>query len=232
MSMIGQFVQVSPELLHQVCKDPSQVTQLFEDDQPAMPVAVNAAARQQMQNRMPQILAATLVRMDPAMQEAVTKRLGVTVESLRAGGGGEAIINWMSTRRRERPSIQGKGTRLSIEKAWHGLHYLLCGSVEPNGALLSQTILGGAEIGEDLGYGPVRYFTLDQVGQIADELNRPALQGEMSARFDPARMSELGIYPQGWKSSDVAWLLEEFRRVRDFYTDAEARNLAVFACLT
>jgi hypothetical protein len=54
----------------------------------------------------------------------------------------------------------------------------------------------------------------------------------MSARFDPARMSELGIYPQGWKSSDVAWLLEEFRRVRDFYMDAEARNLAVFACLT
>ena len=225
-------MQVSPELLHQVRKNPSQVTQLFEDDQPAMPQAVNNAARQQMQNRMPQILAATLVRMDPAMQEAVTKRLGVTVESLRAGGGGEAIINWMSTRRRERPSIQGKGTRLSIEKAWHGLHYLLCGSVEPNGALLSQTILGGAEIGEDLGYGPVRYFTLDQVGQIADELNRPALQGEMSARFDPARMSELGIYPQGWKSSDVAWLLEEFRRVRDFYTDAEARNLAVFACLT
>jgi hypothetical protein len=197
-----------------------------------MPQAVNNAARQQMQNRIPQMLAATLVRMDPAMQEAVTKRLGVTVESLRAGGGGKAIINWMSTRRRDRPSIQGKGTSLSIEKAWHGLHYLLCGSVEPNGALLSQTILGGTEIGEDLGYGPVRYFTLDQVGQIADELNRPALQGEMSARFDPARMSELGIYPQGWKSSDGAWLLEEFRRVRDFYTDAEARNLAVFACLT
>ena len=76
--------------------------------------------------------------------------------------------------------------------------------MDPNGALLSQTILGGVEFGEDLGYGPARYLTLDQVGQIADELNRPALQAEMSARFDPARMSELGIYPQGWKSSDVA----------------------------
>ena len=104
MSMIGQFVQVSPELLHQVRQDPSQVTQLVEDDQPAMPQAVNNAPRQQMQNRMPQMLAATLVRMDPAMQEAVTKRLGVTVESLRAGGGGEAILNWMTTRRRDRPS--------------------------------------------------------------------------------------------------------------------------------
>jgi hypothetical protein len=45
-------------------------------------------------------------------------------------------------------------------------------------------------------------------------------------------MSELGIYPQGWKSSDVAWLLEEFRRVRDFYADAETRNLAVSTSLT
>jgi hypothetical protein len=44
-----------------------------------------------MQNRMPQMLAATLVRMDPAMQEAVTKRLGVIMESLPAGGGREAI---------------------------------------------------------------------------------------------------------------------------------------------
>src|ERR1700736_1469473 len=108
MSMIGQFVQVSPELLHQVRQDPSQVTQLFEDDQPAMPQAVNDAARQQMQNRMPQMLAATLVRMDPAMQEAVTKRLGVTVESLRAGGGGEATKNWIKKRGGDPPRTQGK----------------------------------------------------------------------------------------------------------------------------
>jgi hypothetical protein len=231
MSMIGQFVQVTPELLNQVRERPSSVIQLFENDQPALPIAVNTAAGQQLQSRMPQMLAATLGRMDPALQEAVTQRLGVTVESLRAGGGGEQIMNWMANRRRDRTSIQGKGTGLSIEKAWHGVHYLLSGDVEPRTAILSQAILGGAEIGEDLGYGPARYFTLDRVVEIADELSRKELPGEMSARFDPERMSQLGIYPQGWKSSDVAWLLEEFRRVRDFYADAKARHYAVLACL-
>lgn len=102
MSMIGQFVQVSSELLHQVREDPSFVTQLFEDDQPTVPSAVNTGARREFQSRVPQMLAATLGSMDPAMQEAVTKRLGVTVESLRAGGGGEVILNWMTSRRRDR----------------------------------------------------------------------------------------------------------------------------------
>ena len=229
--MIGQFVQVTPDLLHQVREKPSLVIQLFEDDHTATRASVNARGRQQAQSRMPQMLAATLVRMDPALQDAVTQRLGVTVESLRAGGGGEAIMNWMTRRRRDRAAVQGKGTSLSIEKAWHGVHYLLCGEVEPGGTLLSQAILGGVEIGEDMGFGPARYFTADQVGEIAGELNQPERQEEMPARFDPARMSQLGIYPQGWKNSDVAWLLEEFRRVRDFYSEARARKLAVLACL-
>jgi hypothetical protein len=107
-------------------------------------------------------------------------------------------------------------------KAWHGVHYLLCGEVEPGGALLSQAILGGAEIGEDLGYGPARYLTPGHVSETAKEHSRPGLPPEMPARFNPARMTQLGIYPHGWKSSDLAWLVEEFRRVRDLYSDAKA----------
>lgn len=230
--MIGQFVQVTAELLHQLRERPSLVTHLFEDDQAALPMAVNDSTRQRFESRMPQMLAATIGQMDAALQEAVTRRLGVTMESLRAGGGGEAIVNWLSHRRRDRAPLQGKGTSLSIEKAWHGVHYLMSGEVEPGATLLSQAILGGAEFGEDMGYGPARYFMPGRVAEIAGVLNRPELQQEVSGRFNPARMSELGIYPQGWKSSDVAWLVEEFRRVRDFYSDSTARKYAVVACLT
>ncbi len=177
------------------------------------------------------MLAATLGRMDPALQEAVTKRLGVTVESLRAGGGGEAIMNWMSTRRRDRASLPGKSTGLSIEGLARRTLFIVR-RARTGGALLSQAILGGAEIGEDLGYGPARYLTPGHVSETAKEHSRPGLPAEMPARFNPARMTQLGIYPQGWKSSDLAWLVEEFRRVRDFYSDAKARNHAIFACLT
>jgi hypothetical protein len=116
---------------------------------------------------------------------------------------------------------------LSLEKAWHGVHYLLCGEVESGQSLLSQAVAGGTELGEDLGYGPARYFSVDQVADIARELSRSDLEVEVIARFDPERMSELGIYPGGWHHNPVDWPLEEFRRLRDFYADAAAQGLAI-----
>jgi hypothetical protein len=53
----------------------------------------------------------------------------------------------------------------------------------------------------------------------------------MIGRFDPVKMTTLGIYPGGWKAGDVDWLMEEFRRLRQFYADASAGNLAVVANL-
>jgi len=48
--------------------------------------------------------------------------------------------------------------QLYIDKAWHGIHYLIS---EENlkgtykaGTPLSNVIMGGKEIGEDVGYGP------------------------------------------------------------------------------
>ena len=57
-----------------------------------------------------------------------------------------------------------------IEKAWHGVHYLLCGRAVPGTGLASQAVMGGTDVGDDLGYGPARYFTPDQVAAMAREL--------------------------------------------------------------
>jgi hypothetical protein len=73
---------------------------------------------------------------------------------------------------------------VSLDKAWHGVHYLLCGEVEPGPALLSQTVLGGVELGENegfSGYGPPRYFTPAQVAELSQVLNRPELETEAAA---------------------------------------------------
>ena len=55
--------------------------------------------------------------------------------------------------------------------------------------------MGGTEVGDDLGYGPARYFDADKVAAIARELSRPNLEAEMAARWDPDKMATLGIYP-------------------------------------
>jgi len=64
--------------------------------------------------------------------------------------------------------------------------------------------MGGTEIGDDdLGYGPARYFNPAEVAATATELAASTLEAQMQSRFDPARMSTLGIYPGGWSTSGL-----------------------------
>ena len=84
-----------------------------------------------------------------------------------------------------------------LEKAWHGLHYLLSGTVgEPDESALGRAVLGGTEVGEDFsGYGAARRFPPAEVGEVAAALG--ASDDEVMGRFDPQRMAELQIYPFG-----------------------------------
>ncbi len=129
--------------------------------------------------------------------------------------------------------LAGKGRTLSLEKAWHGLHFLLCGEAEPGSAVLSQVILGGEELGDDFsGYGEARYFSVEKVAEAARELSRPELEAEMKARYDPERMSKLGLYPSGvWKREGPEWLLEAFAPFRSFFAEAAAQGLAIVTCI-
>ena len=44
-------------------------------------------------------------------------------------------------------------------------------------------------------------------------------------------MMTLGIYPAQFDSDDEQWLMDAFRKLRQFYIDASAAKLAVVACL-
>ena len=148
---------------------------------------------------------------------------------------GPALAAMLGSRQSPKaPAISGKagqGSKISLEKAWHGVHYLLCGEVEAGSGVPSEAVMGGVEVGEDLGYGPARYFDADKVRQIGQALSGANLEAEMIARFDPAQMASLGIYPGGWKAGDIDWLMDEFRRLRKFYDDASAAKLAIVTSL-
>ena len=206
MSMMGRFVQVSPARLKEILDDPSDVEELFASDQVAQGVSrlMGGTLALALQNQAPKLLGTTLARMDPAMRERVEKALaaaGVDVDALARGEGGDTLAKLMTERGRvlaaaagisNRPpasagnaQASGKGASISLDKAWHGVHYLLCGKAEPGTDLESQAVMGGTEVGEDLGYGPARYFDADKVADIARELSRPNLEAEMMARWDP-----------------------------------------------
>jgi hypothetical protein len=255
MSMMGRFVQVSPDRLKQILDDPSVVEALLRGSpqgpspMPGLSPMAQALGNSLL-NRAPEALMGAINALDPANREKVNqslRELGVDLDAIARGEGRDALAKVLVQRAKARfagraarqpPAsaagalTAGKGADISIDKAWHGVHYLLCGHAVPGTDLASQAVMGGTDVGDDLGYGPARYFTPDQVAAMAGELSRPNLEAEMNARFDPDQMMQLGIYPVQFDDPDDRdWLMGEFRKLRQFYVDASAAGLAVVACI-
>jgi hypothetical protein len=232
MSMLATFVHVEPTLLDRIKADPSVAERLFMPELPA--IFDPERLREAVLARGPQLLAGAM-DMHPELREQIERSLGRTQEALRSGKGGDALFALMRQRLGGSPSRKAEGvhTELSLDKAWHGVHFVLSGAVEPGDSLPSQAVLGGTEIGEDFsGYGPARVFAAEQVTDLARALGDPQVEQEASDRYDPQRMAELGIYPFGWDEEDNReWIFDALYDLRDFYVDAAAHGRAVVTCL-
>jgi len=142
---------------------------------------------------------------------------------------------------------------IDVDKAWHGIHWLLTGSAEPVDPAVRQAprrrrlfrrapapapapaigaealaVLGGEAIGEDQGYGPARLLRPDEVAAIAAALE-PLDREALAARVDLAAMDAAGLYPGIWDEEDVyeEYVGPNYDVLRDFYLDAAARGAAV-----
>jgi hypothetical protein len=258
MSMICRFVQVSPATLAQLRRDPSDVAALFfgseagEGPAPGgIPTERLAAQRSTMLPRLQAMMKSSLGAMPPAQREALQKHfesIGINDESVQTEAGAGKLLDSMIERGRQQMAqiggvggIGGTASRprgvlanLTIDKAWHGVHYLLCGKADRDSDIGAQAVMGGDEIGDDdSGYGPARCFAPGFVAQIVAAFDRPGLDAEMRARFVPGEMTRLGIYPGGWdqQPGGLAWLTGEFDRLREFYRDAATNGLAMLTCL-
>jgi len=234
MSMLATFIQVEPGVLEQLHAEPGLAEQLFT---PAthVPGFDTEKMRALIMARGPELMAGTM-DMHPQFREQLERRLGTTQEELRSGAGGEAIVRLMQERLGRPPggggSVTGRHEVLSIDKAWHGLHYVLTGAVEPTDTPLGQAVLGGVEVGEDFaGYGPARVLGPELTAAVAAALESRELEGDARERFDGQRMARLQIYPFGWDTESLDWLLAALRDLRRFYSAAAAQAWAVVTCL-
>ena len=123
-------------------------------------------------------------------------------------------------------------TSVDLDKAWHGIHWLLTGSADPTAETLSDAILGGEGIGEDLGYGPGRLLAAARGGAVAEALDGIDLAA-LRTRMDPAAMEANEVYPSIWDEDDVfdTYLAPAFEGLRAFYSAAAASNEAVIQTL-
>jgi len=130
---------------------------------------------------------------------------------------------------------EGRIAQFDVDKAWHGMHFLLTGKSWGGDGPEAMAVLGGEPVGEDLGYGPARYVTPAQVAEIAKSLEAIS-RDQLQRRFVPAELEKAEIYPQGtWEDEGLEafeYLMQGFEELVSFYRQAAANGNAVLLYLS
>ena len=132
--------------------------------------------------------------------------------------------------------IEQERTSTDLDKAWHGIHWLLTGSADGGDEPLCFLLAGGEPVGDaDVGYGPARALTSERVAAWDVALSQISRE-ELARRFDPKAMLDADIYPQIWARSikgeedTLDYLLQAYGSFRDFVAAAgkERSGLLVY----
>lgn len=134
---------------------------------------------------------------------ANTPNLLLNLGLLREGGGNGVIASPALRRELERQMQQASAAAatareidpsrlLDLHKSWHVLHYLFTGELDA-GRPPADALLGGRELGRDMGYGPPRLHDAAATAAFAEFLE-PLTADELKGRIDLGRMRRLGIY--------------------------------------
>jgi len=117
---------------------------------------------------------------------------------------------------------------IDVDKAWHGIHFLLANDAWAGELPLANVVLGGNEIGDDVGYGPAKYLTADEVFEVANAL-KDLSSDAFRARYNAKSLLDNEIYPQIWHDDDdaVGYLTSYYETLRDYYLDAAAKGNAM-----
>jgi len=119
-----------------------------------------------------------------------------------------------------------------LHKAWHGIHFLLCGHAW-DGALPEGFLVGdGTELDElDMGYGPARAFDAAQTAAIAaalSDLDTAALL----ERFDAEEVAAADLYSVRGEPDDEEFIAHFYDKLRPFVLEAAAAGDGLVVYLT
>lgn len=233
MSMIGHVRQVSPTQLGEFRKNPSALGRFLRGDGGGGPRAndrqvleilrkIGAEAQEAGAFDDPAKREIYRVKMFQALQDAGAK---IPVEILKTMPPGDQPVQHAADAERSGAYEDG----LSLEKSWHALHYLLTGRAQEAPPPLGDAILGGAELGEDMGYGPARFLTPEEVRATSAALDKVSAE-DIARRFDLPTMIAAEIYACR-NESDLGLAQEYFAELVRYYADAASRGNAMLLYL-
>lgn len=126
---------------------------------------------------------------------------------------------------------------VDLDKAWHGIHFLLTRSAWDGDEPWCFLCKGGQPVGDEegVGYGPARLLQPAQVAAWAQALAGISAD-ELRRRFDPAAMRAAEIYPAIWDrdpkvDAALGYLIEHYAVLTAFVKQASDRRLSVLLCL-
>jgi hypothetical protein len=123
------------------------------------------------------------------------------------------------------------GAAVDLDKAWHGIHYLLTGSAWEGDAPLNFLLHGGEPLGDEDGDELVpRVFDNAEVRQVDAALS-PLDANWLRGRYDPQAMQAQDIYPDIWDQDEaLPFCLEHFGALKDFVaqTARQERGMVIF----
>jgi hypothetical protein len=125
-------------------------------------------------------------------------------------------------------SVLNEQSPAYLDKAWHGIHYLLTGEARLGEGPLSQAVLGGTKLWRER---DLRMLAPDQVAEISAALSAVSFDA-FCRRYDANAMMRAEIYPVDWDEEDeeFSWLdyLESyFADLVVFYRSAARKKFAV-----
>lgn len=124
--------------------------------------------------------------------------------------------------------LEDEERQTDIDKAWHGLYFLLTGSTdleEIDRHSLGKVVFGGDVIDEETG---IAYLTPEEVADLSTRLQFIELDA-LEARYDVMTMNEQELYPfeREWGREEKQYLLDQFDELKRVFAQAAREREAL-----
>jgi hypothetical protein len=106
-----------------------------------------------------------------------------------------------------------------LHRAWHAIHFALTGSRLGGEEPLNFLVAEGTPVGEvDVGFGPARVLTSQQVRAIARALE-PLAPDDIGGRVNLEELDREAIYPGNWQRDGLGRdsIVSSYRAMRDLF---------------
>ena len=126
---------------------------------------------------------------------------------------------------------------LNIDKAWHGIHFLLTGTMYEGEPPLVNVVMGGSPLDDphnpQFDYGSVRFLMPEEVQEVAEALSQIS-EADLQARFHPSELSAANIYPNIWErgTEEFEYLMFYYLHLVKFFQDAAKLDKAMLLYIT